>query len=105
MTHGTEKTVVMVGDSSFSDIRKFNGVYGEKSIRSYRVKVRVANSQAEMSEYLKFSEEIAKLRQDGRLTVDKEDSTTYPSFMIQYPRDNVDGSYTIVKCYTVILDT
>lgn len=104
MIHGTEKTTFEVGESTLSDIKKYNGVYGDKAIRSYRIKIKVLDTQQEMAEYLAFSKELSSLRKDNKLTVDKDDTTTYPAFIIQYPKIDVDGSYFIVKCYTVFLD-
>lgn len=102
--HETERTTVDIGDSSLTDIKKYNGIYGDRILRTYRLKVRVASPQEEMTEYMKFSDELAKLRAEGKLAIDREDPTTFHCFMIQYPKVNIDGSYLIVKCYTVLLD-
>lgn len=105
MIHGTEKTTFQIGDSTLSDIKKFNGVYGENAMRNYRIRVKVADRNAEFWEYIQFTEEIAKLKAAGRLTVDKDDMLTYPTFIVQYPKVDLDGSYFVIKCYTVFLDS
>lgn len=104
MSYQTQKTVLSVGGgSTLTDIVKENGIYGEKAFRTYRIKVKVMDAQAEMTEFIRFTEEVAKHRSSGTLTVDKEDPSTYPSFIIQYPKESVDGSYFIIKCYTVTI--
>lgn len=100
---GTEKTTSTLGDNQIADVVKYRRGEVAVRLRNYRVKVKVINSQDEMGEFIRFTDELAKLRQQGKLTVDRDDATTYPAFVIQYPREDLDGSYFVVKCYTVIV--
>ena len=105
-THSTIKTNFPIDDNStIVDTTINNGTYGTKTTRTYRIRIHVKNSQEEMTEYIKFTNEVSDLRKKNKLTVDKDDSLSHPSFVIQYPKENIDGSYFIIKNYTFFLDT
>lgn len=72
-----------------------------KVLKQYRIRVKVYNPQEEMTEYIRFTEEIAKHRANGTLAYDKEDGNTRPAFIIEYPKENIDGGYFVIKSYTV----
>jgi hypothetical protein len=101
--YGTEKTTSTLNGNEIADVVKYRRGEIAVRLRNYRVKVKVVNAQDEMSEFIRFTDELAKLRQQGKLTVDKDDATTFPAFIIQYPREDVDGSYFIIKSYTVVV--
>lgn len=104
MKHSTTKTSRNTEDGSvISDIVIDNGDYGQKSIRNYRIRVKVLNAQEEMTEYIRFTKELAELRDRKNLTVDKDDPSTHPAFIIHYPKEDIDGSYFVVKSYTVFI--
>lgn len=70
-------------------------------MRQYKIRVHVKNAQEEMAEFIRFTEEITTHREQGTLMYDREDSSTRPSFIIEYPATDVDGSYFVVKMFTV----
>lgn len=105
MKYGSQKTTHFIDEnSSLADTVKYHQGTAERAIRSFKIKVRVASPQEEMAEFIRFTEELSKLRKVGKLTADKDDGATYPSFIIQYPKEDIDGSYFIVKCYSIFLD-
>lgn len=58
----------------------------------YRIRVKVANKQEELKEYMKFSEDI-KEHKDWKDT----------SFHVELPVTNIDGSYFVIKCYKTVV--
>lgn len=103
MNFGTQKTTLSDGNTSISDVAKYHSGEVVHRLRTYRVKVKVISAQDEMTEFIRFTDELAKLRQKNKLGVDAEDPATYPSFLIKYPRYDVDGSYFVIKTWTEIL--
>lgn len=103
MEFGTEKTTSIVGNTIISEIRKYYMGEVAKSLRNHRIKVKVINAQDEMKEFIQFTDELNKLRQQGKLAVDKDDATTYPAFIIQYPKEDLNGTYFIIKSYTIVI--
>lgn len=67
----------------------------DKTIVQYTNRVAVLDPQAETTEYLNFSEMLRNLRKEGKLTWDKTDKTTMPSFSIHYPKED-NGNYFVV---------
>lgn len=100
---GTEKTISILNGNPIADVVKYHEGAATRSMRNYRIKIKVINAQDEMSEFIRFTSELSKLREQGKLTVDKDDATTFPAFIIQYPKESFEGSYFIIKCYTVII--
>lgn len=103
MKDGTDSTTIALDDkgSSISTVKKYRHGNVEKAWRRYYIKVIVRNSQEEMTEFMRFTDELAKCRNNGTLTWDREDNATRPSFIIDYPKENRDGSYIIIKNYCV----
>ena len=105
MKFRTEKTTYPIdANSSMSDSVKYHNGLAEKAVRSYRVRVKVGSSKEEMTEFIRFMEDISKLRGEGKLTVDRDDTDTYPAFIVHYPKEDIDGSWFVIKCYSVLLD-
>lgn len=106
MQYGSERTIYPLDQngSSMSDLKHFRNGGVDNAIRTYRIRVKVNNSKEEMAEYIRFTEELAKLRSEGKLCGDKEDPISLPSFVIQYPKVDRDGSYFVVKCYSILVD-
>lgn len=98
--YGTQKTTYNLNGMQIADVVKYRKGDVAISLRNYRVKIKVINAQDEMREFIRFTDELSKLRQNGKLTVDSDDPTTWPAFQIDYPKHDVDGSYFIVKCWT-----
>lgn len=103
MIHGTKKAIYPIdSNSSIVKIKKYRNGKAEKTMTHYRIKVHVKNAQEELSEFIRFTEELQRCRQSKTLTFDREDkNATRPAFIIDYPQDMTDGSYFIIKCYTV----
>lgn len=87
MEYGTESTII-----TYKEAEIF------RTAKHFRIRVKVSNPQEEMTEYIRFTQEIAEYRDKGMLIV--EDPP--PSFEIHYPKTNVDGYYFIVKSYCII---
>lgn len=102
MKFGTIITKHVDGDQTVRDIDKYRNGEVEHALRHYKWRVKVANSQAEMEEYLRFTEDIARFHQLGTLAFDKDDPSTKPCFIIEYPKENVDGAYFVIKSYCLI---
>src|SRR6185369_10064490 len=103
MFFGTQKTTVISSDGATSDVVKYHNGIPSRKLRSFRVKVKVISAQDEMTEFIRFTDDLAKLRQKNRLTVDPEDPTSYPAFLLQYPKHDVDGSYFVIKSWTEVV--
>ena len=92
MDFGTERSIV----------RTFRNSDVVKTVKQFRVRVKVRDAQEEMTEFIRFTSELAQYRADGTLTHDKEDASTKPAFIIEYPSQNIDGSYFIIKNYCIM---
>lgn len=104
MRFGSETTTYPLDNkgSTIATVKKVRNGETEKVIKHYRIKVHVRNSQEEMMEFMRFTEELSRCRKNGTLTHDKEDTSTRPAFIIEYPRYDVDGSYFVTKNYCVV---
>lgn len=72
-----------------------------KQVKHYKIRVKVHNAQEEMTEYIRFTNELAQARANGTLYYDRDDATK-PTFIIDYPNKD-GGSYFIIKSYSVVL--
>ena len=93
MDYGTER----------STIRVYRNGEETRTLKHYKVRVKVNTTQDEMTEFIRFTDQLNDLRSKGNLTFDKEDPSTRPAFIIDYPKDNIDGSYFIIKSYTILV--
>jgi|GEM_PF-5464931 len=106
MRYGVEKETVTIDKATNSTrtmIRKIRGYEVAQTYKQYILREKVSGKQQEMSLYIKFTELISKLREDGTLLIKDEDPTMLPAFTIEYPRHNVDGSYFVIKRWTEIV--
>ncbi len=103
MNYGSEKTIHSLDKrgSTISTTQKYRRGEIDKVMKHYSIKVLVKDSREEMVEFMRFTDEISRCRKNGTLTYDKDDTTTKASFIIEYPKENTDGSYFITKSYTV----
>lgn len=101
MQFGTEKTIYVHGDnqSTMTIIKKLRHGEVAKSMKLYKERVKVLSGEDEQSQYQRFSKLLADKREHGTLAVDKDDHTTTPSFMVEFPKANIDGSYFVVMCW------
>lgn len=101
MRYGVEKTTIVINENlSLTDIKKIKDSEPYATWRQYRIRVSVRNSQEEMAEFIRFTKEIAERKVKAKLICDKHDPSTFPAFIIEYPK-NDQGSYFIIKRYTV----
>ncbi len=70
-----------------------------KAVTCYRVRVKVVGSKEEVAQYLSFTDDLKKLRTQNKLYMDVKDAWAIPSFIIEYPTNDFDGSYFIIKCW------
>ncbi len=103
MKYGTQKTTFALDNrgSTIASISKFRNSEVEKVMKHYRIRVHIKNAQEEMTEFIRFTDELDRCRKNGTLTYDKEDNSTRPAFIIDYPKENIDNSYFIIKNYCV----
>jgi hypothetical protein len=99
---GTESTTYRIGNAMITKIQKFRDGEEAIALKHYRTRVKVRNSQEEMTEFIKFSNELSQLRSEGKLMVDREDPSTRPAFVFEYPKEDRDGGYFVIKCFTIL---
>lgn len=99
---GSEATIQKAGNGTITTVRKFRLGAETVCLKHYRTRVKVTNSQEEMTEFIKFTQELAELRAQNKLIVDKEDSSTRPAFEFDYPKED-KGSYFVVKNFTILM--
>lgn len=105
MLYGTERTTTTLDDqgSTLTVINKIREGRTVKTFKQYNVRVKVRDSKEEMAEYLKHAESIRGLRTSGQLVIkDNDDNTLVPSFRIEYPKSDIDGSYFIIKSWSQV---
>ena len=100
MKYGTEATTFTMGNTSFRKINRFHEDRPDIVLKQYKIKIKINSLQDEMTEFLKFSDELRSLRAAGKLAVVKEDPATHPAFIFEYPKD-YKGSHFIYKAYTI----
>ena len=100
---GTESTSLIVGNAEITNIKKYRNGEETLSLKHFKTRVKVSSSQHEMTEFINFTKELAKLRAENKLVVDKEDPSTRPAFVIDFPKENKDGGWFIIKCFTIQL--
>jgi hypothetical protein len=103
VSFGTTRTVYPLDEkgSTIATISKSRNGDIERVIKHYRIRVKVGSPQDEMTEFIRFTDELSRCRKNGTLTYDRDDNSTRPSFIIEYPKENVDNSYFIIKNYCV----
>lgn len=62
-----------------------------KKEKRYDIRVKVNSRQQELAEYMRFSDEIADNKERKDI-----------SFCIEYPKKDTDGTYFVIKGYTVV---
>lgn len=105
MMYGSERTTTTLDDqgSTLTVINKIREGHTVKTFKQYNVRVKVRDSKEEMAEYLKHAESIRGLRTSGQLVIkDNDDNTLVPSFRIEYPKTDMDGSYFIIKSWSQV---
>lgn len=103
MQYGSSKTTYPLDKkgSTIASISKYRNGETEVAMKHFRIRVKVYSAQDEMTEFIRFTDELDRCRKNGTLTYDKEDSSTRPSFIIEYPKENIDNSYFIIKNYCI----
>ena len=102
MKYGSKSTTFPLGNSTRTNIEVYNDGERVKTLKSYRIKVRVQGTQDEMTEFIKFTDKLRQLHSQGKLAVIKENPTTHPAFVFEYIKDNFEDGHFIYKCYTTL---
>lgn len=98
------ETTVLDDQGSTLDVIKSIANYDlKKAFKRYSIRVKVNNKKDETTEYLNFSEMIAEKRRAGLLVLRDPDPDTRPSFCVDYPKTDTDGSYFIIRTHTEII--
>lgn len=102
MNYGTEKITTTLDDqgSTLTVINKIHGGNVSKTYKQFCIRVKVMDAKEEMSEYLKHAEAIRAKKAAGTLLIKDDDPTLLPTFKVEYPKFNEDGSYFIVRTHT-----
>lgn len=104
MNYGTTKTSKTEEDGSsvtiIEDIHKGDIA---RTMKCVKVRQKISSSQQEMELFLDFALELQKKRANKKLTVDPKDPVTYPAFIWDFPKKDIDGSYFILKTWTEVL--
>ena len=96
----TETKTLDQHDSTVSVTTRYHNFEPKKLLRKHAIRKKVLSKQEEMTEYLTFTDMIELKRKTGELVISDTDPTTKPSFIIEYPKNNIDDSYFIVMMYT-----
>ena len=96
----TETKTLDQYNSTVSVTTRYHNFEAKKLIRRHVIRKKVLSKQDEMTEYLTFTDMIELKRKTGELVISDADPATKPSFVIEFPKNNVDGSYFIVQMYT-----
>ena len=88
--------------SSVKTTKKYREGRVDSSFRHYRFKIKVMDDKQELEEFMRFTNEIKSLRRKKLLMVDRSDPQTVPSFIIEYPKTNLDGGWFVIKNYCTI---
>lgn len=86
--------------STLKIIRKVHGKTVSARYKQYRIRMKVYDKAEEGYEYQKFTDMIAEKRKTAVLVRKETDPSYLPSFIIDYPVANKDGSYFVIKCWT-----
>ena len=68
------------------------------------VRIKVRTKQDETTQYLLWSDMIDLARADGKLLTRDSDPATSPSFIIEYPKHDIDGAYYVIRSHTEIVN-
>ena len=94
-----ETTELDNSGSTLTIIKKIHEGEVAKMFKTFSVRVKVRDSKEEMAEYLRYTDSIKEKKQDGLLVM-KEGSDYMPSFAIEYPKFDTDGSYFVIKSWS-----
>lgn len=102
MKFGTEKTTTDLDDigSTGSLVNIYRDGEVAKSYKQFKIRVKVADTQQEMAEFIRWSDDMREKRKDGTLVLERTEDNLMPTFTVQYPRFDNDGSYFVVRCWT-----
>jgi hypothetical protein len=102
---GTERVVSDLGNGiAQTVIKKIRNYEIVKTYKQFKVRVKVMNPKEETVEYIKHTDKIRKLHAEKRLLIsDSEDPTLAPTFMIDYPKTDKDGSYFVISAWTEVV--
>lgn len=104
MNYGTKEQTNTLDDqgSTISSLKVYNAGEVVKDFVKHRMRVKVANVKQEMVEFMKFSDDIRRKRESNRLVVLKDDPTTLPAFVVEFPKFDSDGGYFVILQWTEV---
>jgi hypothetical protein len=101
MRYGTESETTELDNmgSTLTLIRKVRDYQVATTYKKFSIRVKVRDSKEEMAEYIKHTDSIREKKEEGVLVL-KESADYMPTFIVEYPKFNEDGSYFIIKSWT-----
>lgn len=104
MDYGDTKQTFPLNElgSTMKTVKKYRRGSVDSSFRHYRFKIKVNSPKEELEEFMRFTHQIQELRRKNMLITDRSDATTTPSFIVEYPKNDVDGSWFVIKNYCTI---
>ena len=104
MKYGTREQTNQIDSegSTLSSLKVYNGGEVVKDLVKHKMRVKVADVKQEMIEFMKFSDDIRRKREAHTLVVLKDDPTTLPAFVVEFPEFNSDDSYFVILQWTEV---
>jgi hypothetical protein len=99
----TEGTFTDANGSTVEVIANYKDLEVMSRFKRISVRIKVIDKRDETTQYLLFSDLIEEKRQAGTLVVRDADPHSRPSFTIEYPKTNIDGTYFVVRSYTELI--
>lgn len=103
--YGTEVETTYLDDnrSTIDIISKFQNDDIKQRWKRVNLRIKVYGKQDETTQYLLFSSLIDEKRRAGLLIVRDSDPSTRPSFTVEYPKTDHDGSYFVIRSHTELI--
>jgi hypothetical protein len=102
--YGTEIDTHVVSDSLTEDIiAKIQDGETIKRWKRTSLRIKVTNKKDETTQYLIWTDMLDHLRKQKRLIERDTELPVRPSFAIDFPKTNYDGSYFVICTHTEII--
>lgn len=90
-------------ESKVEYIRNIKDFDVHSAFKRTSVRVHVHNQKEEMVEFLTFSKLIAEKIEAGTLVRGDRDPSLRPTFVVEYPKTSIDGSYFVIRTFTELM--
>ncbi|GAC1501805.1 MAG: hypothetical protein NVS1B10_06220 [Candidatus Saccharimonadales bacterium] len=100
---GSETTITTDANGQVEETNHIADYDTRHKLKKISRRIKVHNKQDETTEYLKFSKLMHELRDKKILAVNERDHTTRPSFVLLFPKTDIDGSYFVIVTYTELM--